>query len=189
MMSIENALHRLTWDEAIGSSGTIRAIGAGDQGRRPRQRRGQRRGPGLGQAQTVQAGRNRQDRLRRHQADRRAIFPAGLAILEAIFDALELQRMDHCDGALREGVLFDLLGRHHHEDVRERTLNSLMERYHVDQGQAARVERKALHAFDQVAKAWDLEDGVGAICWAGPRKCTKWGWTSPTTTTTSMAPT
>lgn len=44
-----------------------------------------------------------------------------MAILEAIFDALELQRMDHCDGALREGVLFDLLGRHHHEDVRERT--------------------------------------------------------------------
>jgi exopolyphosphatase/pppGpp-phosphohydrolase len=94
--------------------------------------------------------------------------------------------MDHCDGALREGVLFDLLGRHHHEDVRERTLNSLMERY-VDQGQAARVERKAC-AFDQVA-GLGPEDGVGAICWAGRRKCTKWGWTSPTITTTSMAPT
>ena len=92
--------------------------------------------------------------------DRRAIFPAGLAILEAIFDALELQRMDHCDGALREGVLYDLLGRHHHEDVRERTLSSLMERYHVDLEQAARVERKALRAFDQVAKSWELEDGV-----------------------------
>ena len=68
--------------------------------------------------------------------------------------------MDHCDGALREGVLYDLLGRHHHEDVRERTLTSLMERYHVDLEQAARVERKALHAFDQVAEDWDLEDGV-----------------------------
>ena len=92
--------------------------------------------------------------------DRRTIFPAGLAILEAIFDALELQRMDHCDGALREGVLYDLLGRHHHEDVRERTLSSLMDRYHVDREQAARVERKALRAFDQVAKSWGLKDGV-----------------------------
>jgi exopolyphosphatase/guanosine-5'-triphosphate,3'-diphosphate pyrophosphatase len=92
--------------------------------------------------------------------DRRSIFPAGLAILEAIFDALELQRMEHCDGALREGVLYDLLGRHHHEDVRERTLSSLMERYHVDQEQALRVERKALHAFDQVVEAWGLDDGV-----------------------------
>ena len=68
--------------------------------------------------------------------------------------------MDHCDGALREGVLYDLLGRHHHEDVRERTLSSLMDRYHVDREQAARVEAKALRAFDQVAKSWDLKDGV-----------------------------
>lgn len=85
-------------------------------------------------------------------------------------------------------MLFDLLGRHHHEDVRERTLNSLMERYHVDQGQAARVERKALHAFDQVADAWNLKDGNWRDLLAGPRKCTKSGWTLPIITTTSTAP-
>ena len=127
IMSIEHALHRLTWDEAIGSSGTIRAIGLALKAG----------GHGTGE-----------------------VNAEGLAWLKAIFDALELQRMDHCDGALREGVLYDLLGRHHHEDVRERTLSSLMERYHVDLEQAARVERKALHAFDQVAEDWDLEDGV-----------------------------
>jgi exopolyphosphatase/guanosine-5'-triphosphate,3'-diphosphate pyrophosphatase len=44
--------------------------------------------------------------------------------------------------------------------VRERTLTSLMERYHVDLEQAARVERKALHAFDQVAADWELDDGI-----------------------------
>ncbi len=144
LMSIEHALHRLTWDEAIGSSGTIRAIGAAI------------RGAGLGNGEVNAEGLawvkrklfklGEVDRIDFEgvKPDRRTIFPAGMAILEAIFDALELQRMDHCDGALREGVLFDLLGRHHHEDVRERTLNSLMERYHVDQGQAARVERKAL---------------------------------------------
>ncbi|HAW26091.1 MAG TPA: exopolyphosphatase, partial [Pseudomonas sp.] len=43
--------------------------------------------------------------------DRRGIFPAGLAILEAIFDALELASMAHSEGALREGVLYDLIGR------------------------------------------------------------------------------
>ncbi|MFO5783519.1 exopolyphosphatase, partial [Klebsiella pneumoniae] len=56
--------------------------------------------------------------------DRRTIFPAGLAILEAIFDALELEQMVHSEGALREGVLYDLVGRHQHEDVRERTIKS-----------------------------------------------------------------
>jgi len=50
------------------------------------------------------------------------------------------------------------MGRHQHEDVRERTLSSLMERYHADLEQADRVERKALHALEQVAQAWDLED-------------------------------
>ncbi len=159
LMSIENALHRLTWDEAIGSSGTIRAIGAaikaGGLGN------GEVNAEGLAWVKRKLFKLGEVDKIDFDgiKPDRRTIFPAGLAILEAIFDALELQRMDHCDGALREGVLFDLLGRHHHEDVRERTLNSLMERYHVDQGQAARVERKALHAFDQVADAWQLKDG------------------------------
>ncbi|MNI23774.1 Exopolyphosphatase [compost metagenome] len=159
-MSIEHALHRLTWDEAIGSSGTIRAIGlalkAGGHGS------GEVNAEGLAwlKRKLIKLGDVDKIDFEGIKPDRRAIFPAGLAILEAIFDSLELQRMDHCEGALREGVLYDLLGRHHHEDVRERTLTSLMERYHVDQEQAVRVERKALHAFDQVAKDWDLEDGV-----------------------------
>ena len=76
--------------------------------------------------------------------------------------------MDHCEGALREGVLYDLMGRHHHEDVRERTLTSLMERYHVDMEQAARVEAKALHALEQVADSWDLqhESYAELLSWA-----------------------
>ena len=158
LMSIETALHRLTWDEAIGSSGTIRAIGSAIKAMG--QGSGEVNAEGLAALKRKLFKLGETDRIDFEgvKTDRRAIFPAGLAILEAIFDALELQRMDHCDGALREGVLFDLLGRHHHEDVRERTLSSLMERYHVDQGQAARVERKALHAFDQVAASWGLED-------------------------------
>ena len=160
IMAIENALHRLSWDEAIGSSGTIRAIGlalkAGGQGS------GEVNADGLAwlKRKLFKLGEVDKIDFEGIKPDRRTIFPAGLAILEAIFDALALQRMDHCDGALREGVLYDLLGRHHHEDVRERTLSSLMERYHVDVEQAERVERKALHAFDQVATDWELDDGV-----------------------------
>ncbi|AMA47618.1 exopolyphosphatase [Pseudomonas monteilii] len=159
LMSIEHGLHRLGWDEAIGSSGTIRAIGAaikaGGQGS------GEVNAAGLAwlKRKLFKLGETDKIDFDGVKPDRRAIFPAGLAILEAIFDALELQQMTHCDGALREGVLYDLLGRHHHEDVRERTLSSLMERYHADQQQAERVERKALHAFDQVAAAWGLEEG------------------------------
>jgi exopolyphosphatase/guanosine-5'-triphosphate,3'-diphosphate pyrophosphatase len=168
IMGIENALHRLGWDEAIGSSGTIRAIGlalkANGQGN------GEVNAEGLAWLKRKLFKLGDVDKIDFDgiKADRRTIFPAGLAILEAIFDALALQRMDHCEGALREGVLYDLLGRHHHEDVRERTLSSLMERYHADREQAARVEHKALQALEQVATAWDLEDEMyrDLLSWA-----------------------
>ena len=160
IMSIEHALQRLTWDEAIGSSGTIRAIGmalkAGGHSS------GGVNSGGLAwlKRKLFKLGDVEKIDFDGVKADRRTIFPAGLAILQAIFDTLELQSMQHCDGALREGLLYDILGRQYHEDVRERTLTSLMERYHVDLEQAARVEREALHAFDQVAEDWGLKDGL-----------------------------
>lgn len=160
IMSIENALHRLGWDEAIGSSGTIRAIGAAIKAAGLGSGEVNAEGLAWLKRKVFKLGDIEKIDFDGLKPDRRAIFPAGLAILEAIFDSLELQRMDHCEGALREGVLYDLMGRHGHEDVRERTLSSLMDRYHVDLGQAARVEQKALSAFDQVAEAWGLEDGV-----------------------------
>lgn len=167
LMSIEPGLRRLGWQEAIGASGTIRAVGLAIKG------------AGLGNGEVNVEG---IDWLKRKlfklgdvekldiegiKPDRRSIFPAGLAILEAIFEALELSSMAHSEGALREGVLYDLLGRHHDEDIRDRTLSFLMERYHVDVDQAARVEAKALEAFDQVAADWALDDGYRELLgWA-----------------------
>ncbi|HWV08526.1 MULTISPECIES: exopolyphosphatase [unclassified Pseudomonas] len=158
LMGIEHALRRLGWEDAVGASGTIKAIGLTIQA------------AGLGNGEVNQEGLAWLKRkvfkigeaekldLDGIKPDRRAIFPAGLAILEAIFDACDIQRMTHSEGALREGVLYDLLGRHQHEDVRERTLSALMERYHVDLEQAARVESKALEALEQVADSWELTD-------------------------------
>ena len=158
LMGIEYSLRRLGWQEAVGASGTIRAVGLAIQA------------AGLGNGEINPEGLAWLKRrlfklgdvdkldLDGIKPDRRPIFPAGLAIAEAIFEALELKRMTHSEGALREGVLYDLLGRHHHEDVRERTLSALMERCHVDLEQAARVEAKALEALEQVADSWGLED-------------------------------
>ena len=158
IMGIEHALRRLGWEDTVGASGTIKAIGFAIQAA----------GLGAGEVNSegmawlkrkmFKAGEAEKLDLDGIKPDRRAIFPAGMAILEAIFDACDIQRMSHSEGALREGVLYDLLGRHQHEDVRERTLSSLMERYHVDLEQAARVESKALSALDKVAQDWGLED-------------------------------
>ncbi|GLK87595.1 exopolyphosphatase [Pseudomonas turukhanskensis] len=158
LMGIEHALRRLGWDEAVGASGTIRAVGlaikAGGHGN------GEVTAEGLAwlKRRVLKLGEIDKLDMDGIKPDRRAIFPAGLAILEAIFDAMDLHTMTHSEGALREGVLYDLLGRHHHEDVRERTLSALMERYHVDLEQAQRVEAKALEALDDVAASWGLDD-------------------------------
>jgi exopolyphosphatase/guanosine-5'-triphosphate,3'-diphosphate pyrophosphatase len=158
LMGIEQSLRRFGWQEAIGASGTIRAVGlaikSGGRGNGEVNQEGlvwlKRKLLKLGDVEKID--------MEGVKPDRRAIFPAGLAILEAIFDALDLQQMTHSEGALREGVLYDLLGRHHHEDVRERTLSALMARYHVDLEQAARVEAKALKALEQVADDWELNE-------------------------------
>jgi exopolyphosphatase / guanosine-5'-triphosphate,3'-diphosphate pyrophosphatase len=88
--------------------------------------------------------------------DRRAVLPAGIAILYAIFDVLELDKLVYSDGALREGVMYDLLGRFQHEDIRDRSVQALMGRYNADPKQAERVVNMAQHLFDGVADSLKL---------------------------------
>ena len=88
--------------------------------------------------------------------DRRAVLPAGIAILYAIFDVLELDKLVYSDGALREGVMYDLLGRFQHEDIRDRSVQALMGRYNADPKQAERVVNMAKHLFDGVADSLKL---------------------------------
>lgn len=83
--------------------------------------------------------------------DRRSVLPAGLAILFAIFDVLDIDKLVYSDGALREGVMYDLLGRFQHEDVRDRSVQALMGRYGADLKQARRVLETAQKLFDGVA--------------------------------------
>ncbi|ALD01820.1 exopolyphosphatase [Acinetobacter sp. TTH0-4] len=88
--------------------------------------------------------------------DRRAVLPAGVAILYAVFDVLELDKLVYSDGALREGVMYDLLGRFQHEDIRDRSVQALMGRYNADPKQAERVVKTAQDLFDGVSKVLNL---------------------------------
>ncbi|MEX2475342.1 exopolyphosphatase [Marinobacter sp.] len=90
------------------------------------------------------------------RADRQSIFPAGFAILMGAFQSLQIEEMTFAEGALREGLLYDIVGRIRHEDVRERTIAALQERYHVDQAHGRAVENTAIAAWDQVADTWSL---------------------------------
>ena len=91
---------------------------------------------------------------------RRPVFPGGLAILIEIMSALDFEQMAVSDGALREGLLYDMVGRLTDEDARERSVRAMQGRFNVDLEQAARVEATALNLLDQVAASWKLNSPI-----------------------------
>jgi len=99
--------------------------------------------------------------LRGLEPDRAAVFPGGVAILKAAFESLGIDAMHTSSGALREGLVYELLGRRSHEDVRDRTIRIFVERYGVNVAHAERVEKTALALFQKLALGLELEPGFG----------------------------
>ena len=143
----------LGWEEAVGSSGTARAIeqilrqneyteaGITREGLEKlralllkQERADPKRIPGLGES-------------------RAPVLPGGVAIYCAVFDALGIETMAVSEGALRHGVLYDLLGRAQHSDMREATVAQFMRRYQIDAAQAERVRAVSLGIYDGLAAA------------------------------------
>lgn len=81
--------------------------------------------------------------------ERKAVFAPGLAILCGVFDALAINELRLSDGALREGVLYEMEGRFRHQDIRSRTAQSLANQYNIDREQARRVLETTMHMFEQ----------------------------------------
>src|SRR6478672_1993194 len=147
----------LGWDEAIGSSGTNKAIG--EICAALKLTKGAITAEALPQVRDrlLAAGRIDAIDLPGLSEERRPIIAGGVLVLEAAFDALALKRMAVSKAALREGVLYDMLGRGSGADPRDASVLALMQRYGIDAAQAARVETTALQLFDQVARDWWLD--------------------------------
>ncbi len=168
LQGIETHYRDIGWSEVVGASGTIksvaevvRAMGWCDEGitLEAMQRLAQ---------ELVTAGHVEKLSLSGLSEDRLPVVAGGVAVLLAIFEALEIERMQVSDWALREGLLYDLLGRRRHEDVRERTIAALSERYRIDLAQAARVEGTAKQILKQVHETWALssEEAEQMLLWA-----------------------
>ena len=91
-------------------------------------------------------------------SERRAqVWPGGLAILVELLGVLRVKGLKVSDGALREGLLYSLLGRLQQIDARERTVRAMAARYNVDKKQARRVARTADMLLGQCAEQWGLD--------------------------------
>jgi exopolyphosphatase/guanosine-5'-triphosphate,3'-diphosphate pyrophosphatase len=147
-----------SWDRAIGCSGTVRAIRDAVQNQ-GWCKRGITRSA-LDKLREMLVECIHVDDLRHLglSEDRLAIFPGGVAVLWAVFDMLDISRIDVSSQALREGVLYDLVGRIGHTDVRSRAVKAVGTRWAVDNDHAERVAKTALALLAQVQETWELED-------------------------------
>jgi len=165
---VQEAFLKRGWESAAGSSGTVRTVLEACREKDPRVTAITPAGiEGVIDALCA-AGHTDAIPFQAVTPDRRNVFAGGVAILAAVFSQLQVKQMRWSDGAMREGLLYDMIGRFTREDARERTVRSMQLRYHVDLAQAARVEQTALKLLAQVQEAWRLEDPMAeqALGWA-----------------------
>ena len=169
LQAVRNQYRAVGWDTAIGASGTVLAVREvltqlednpattiSPEGLRTINER------------MIKAGDVNRLKLPGLSEQRRAVFPGGLAVLTAVVEALSLDALRASRGALREGLLYDLLGRAHDHDIRDSTVQNLMVRYHIDAAHAKRVRDTALSLLAQTAVDWDLTESSNRLllAWA-----------------------
>jgi len=152
------AYRALGWQEAVASSGTARAIEAILRESGYAEEGITREGLERLRAQLIKHEKADPDRVAGLRANRAPVLPGGVAILNAVLRELEIDSVLVSEGALRHGVLYDLLGRVEHRDMRQATVAEFERRHHVDAAQAERVRALALKIYDALAeKARDAE--------------------------------
>src|SRR5262245_8558758 len=167
LQPIVGAFSRGNWQQAVGSSGTVRAIadvlhqnGFDEGGITP---------DGIDRLRSYLIKEGDMDKIELSglRTDRAPVFAGGLAIMNAVLSELKIDSMVAAGGAMRQGVLYDLLGRFHHKDMCDVTVAQFMQRYHVDALQARRVAALAFSLYRKLAEG-DEPDETAAryIAWA-----------------------
>lgn len=158
----QKKFHRKNWDEAIGASGSLRAIAKVLQAKN-----WSNNGiteAGLEQLVTYinQCSHINELALPELDPERLPVFLGGVAIVYATFKMLKIDQMTVADGALREGLIQDLLGRIYDHDMRAATVAALAERYRTDRDHASRIRQTIGVMLEQLAGMDFLVDN-GAI--------------------------
>jgi exopolyphosphatase/guanosine-5'-triphosphate,3'-diphosphate pyrophosphatase len=158
LAGILHAYRAAGWDEAVGSSGTARSLenilrenGFAEEGLT-------REGLEKLRALLIKHERADPDKIGGLRPNRAPVLPGGVAIMKAVFDELGLEAMKVSDGALRHGVLYDLLGRVEHRDMREVTVAQFMRRYHCEAAQAERMKSLALTIYDALTPGAERDE-------------------------------
>lgn len=159
----EYAFRHHRWQRAVGASGSAKALASVCEAHgwcEP----GQLTADGLHRIRKalLKAGSIDKLDLPGLSEERRPVFAGGYVVMQAVFDAFDIDTMHISEGALREGLIFDRVGRMRGINVRSATLERLQRDFRVDRAHAQRVAETAQSMFAQVAEDWALdgeEDG------------------------------
>jgi exopolyphosphatase/guanosine-5'-triphosphate,3'-diphosphate pyrophosphatase len=158
LQAIASRFHAGHWDEAVGSSGTVRGI------ERVLDATGLIRHhvitpDGLDALAEAVIACRQPDYLQLPglDEDRRPVFAGGLAVLHGIFRELGIDGMHASMYTIREGIIHDLAGQLHRRDTRAETIALMAEQYRIDRDQARRVGRLAQNLLAQVEGRLDTE--------------------------------
>jgi len=98
--------------------------------------------------------------------DRADIFPAGVAILSACFEVLDIEQCQYVDVSLLQGMICEQVVTAVEADLREDSVAQLAQRFNTEPAQAARVSRCALALFDAVHTWFDNGEHRNLLRWA-----------------------
>ena len=158
LAGIVHAYRATGWEEVVGSSGTARSmeniLRENDFAVDGLTRQGLERL----RATLIKHEKADPDRIAGLRPNRAPVLPGGLAILSALMEELGIEAMKVAEGALRHGVLYDLLGRVEHRDMRDVTVAQFTRRYHVDAAQADRIRQLSLTIYDALTPGADRSE-------------------------------
>ncbi|MGR9014031.1 MAG: exopolyphosphatase [Gammaproteobacteria bacterium] len=166
---IQKQFQRKNWDEAIGASGSLRSIDKVLQAKNWSNNGITKEGLELLVAHINQCSHVNELDLPELDPERLPVFPGGVAIVYATFKSLGIEQMTVSDGALREGLIQDLLGRLYDHDIRSATVQTLADRYHIDKEHAVRIKQTISNILNQLGDDFcqpNHEDVVQFLNWA-----------------------
>jgi exopolyphosphatase / guanosine-5'-triphosphate,3'-diphosphate pyrophosphatase len=165
---VQEAYRKMGWLQAFGSSGSVRVISDVLHRLNPDSPHITLDNLNALAERVIAAGHVDELDLPDVDAERAPVFPAGLAILLEVVENFSIDRVRVAEGAMREGLLYDLMGRFTNEDARVRSVRAMEKRYHIDELQADRVEATAVGLLEQVESDWGLEDPLAesVLRWA-----------------------
>ncbi|NVJ58472.1 MAG: guanosine-5'-triphosphate,3'-diphosphate diphosphatase [Vibrionaceae bacterium] len=148
---------QIGWDVCVGASGTVQALqeimlaqGMDEVITHSKLKRLQK--------QAMRADHLEELEIEGLTLERALVFPSGLSILIAIFELLEIDSMTLAGGALREGLVYEMVDELKQDDIRARTIASVQSRYQIDICYGEQVATLASKLLGQCQSEWISEE-------------------------------